>query len=95
MTNMTTGKYDGAGAIERAFQDFQEGKLENNRTGVMIHWVVKEVDRGDPILTQEVECVEGDTVDALASRIHVVEHDLIVRATAQVVRDILESKQRS
>jgi phosphoribosylglycinamide formyltransferase len=29
-------KYNGVGAIERAFDDFQAGKLENNTTGVMV-----------------------------------------------------------
>lgn len=30
------GKYDGANAIERAFKDFQEGKLEDGKTGIMM-----------------------------------------------------------
>ena len=37
------GQYDGAGAIKRAHDDFLAGKIKN--TGIMIHYVVEEVDR--------------------------------------------------
>lgn len=30
------GRYDGANAIERAFKDFQDGKLEGGKTGIMM-----------------------------------------------------------
>lgn len=33
------GKYDGIDAIKRAFDDYHKGKLEGNRTGIMIHYV--------------------------------------------------------
>lgn len=88
------GKYDGAGAIERAFHDFQAGKLENNRTGIMIHYVIAEVDRGAPILTKEIECREGESLEDLEQRIHSHEHELIVAATAKVVDEILAEKSK-
>lgn len=86
------GKYDGAGAIERAYQDFHDGKLENNKTGIMIHYVIAEVDRGAPIITREIECREGETLEDLEQRIHSHEHDLIVEATAKVVGEIVTGK---
>lgn len=89
---MYLGKYNGAGAIERAYQDFQEGKLENNRTGIMIHYVIAEVDRGAPILTREIECRKGEALQDLEQRIHSHEHDLIVEATAKVVGEIVAAK---
>ena len=79
------GAYDGTNAIERAFRDFQEGKLENNRTGLMIHYVIEEVDRGEPILVQEIECKNGEDLHQLKERFHAQEHELIVNATAKVV----------
>ena len=79
------GAYDGVNAIERAFRDFQEGKLENNRTGLMIHYVIEEVDRGEPILIQEIECKNGEDLHQLRERFHAQEHELIVNATAKVV----------
>lgn len=72
------GEYDGAskfrsylsarslkrlGAIERAYEDFQKGKIKN--TGVMIHYVIQEVDRGEPIVTQEVEIKSEDNLEDL------------------------------
>ncbi|KAF3762307.1 phosphoribosylglycinamide formyltransferase activity protein [Cryphonectria parasitica EP155] len=86
------GRYDGAGAIERAYQDFQAGTLENNKTGIMIHYVIAEVDRGEPIMTREIECREGETLQDLEQRIHSREHELIVAATAKVVGGILAER---
>ncbi|KAL8388412.1 hypothetical protein RB595_009263 [Gaeumannomyces hyphopodioides] len=87
------GKYDGAGAIERAFEDFQQGKLEGGKTGIMIHYVIAEVDRGEPIMVREIECREGEELAQLEERIHAAEHELIVSATAQVVGEIAASKK--
>ncbi|KAL2268961.1 hypothetical protein VTJ83DRAFT_3807 [Remersonia thermophila] len=86
------GKYDGAGAIERAFNDFKAGKLENNRTGIMVHYVIAQVDRGEPILVREIECREGEDLHQLEERIHSHEHELIVEATAKVVKEIAAAK---
>ncbi|TAQ84870.1 hypothetical protein B7494_g6803 [Chlorociboria aeruginascens] len=77
------GKHDGAGAIERAFNDFKAGKLD--RTGVMVHYVVLKVDQGDPIMVREIEYQEREELAQLEERIHEHEHELIVEATAKVV----------
>lgn len=89
-----TGKYDGAGAIERAYQDFQAGQLENNRTGIMIHYVIAQVDRGEPIMTKEIDCIKGESLEDLEQRIHSHEHELLVAATAEVVGEILAEKTK-
>ena len=86
------GQFDGAGAIERAYQAFQAGKLENNRTGIMIHYVIADVDRGQPIMTREIDCREGEKLEELEQRIHSHEHELIVEATAKVVGELLAKK---
>jgi phosphoribosylglycinamide formyltransferase len=70
------GAFDGAHAIDRAYAAFKEGKIKN--TGVMVHRVIPEVDRGQVILVREVEILESDTLEALEERIHSVEHGLIV-----------------
>ncbi|QSZ28531.1 hypothetical protein DSL72_003029 [Monilinia vaccinii-corymbosi] len=82
------GKYDGANAIKRAYDDFQQGKLEQNRTGIMVHYVISEVDRGTPILVREVECKSSETLDELEGRMHVVEHQLIVEGTAMAIQEL-------
>ncbi|KAI1113602.1 formyl transferase [Nemania sp. NC0429] len=86
------GMYDGAGAIKRAYEDFKAGKLENGTTGIMIHYVVEEVDRGAPVLTQEIKIQEGESLEDLEQRIHGYEHELIVKATALLAQNIASAK---
>ncbi|KAG8767845.1 hypothetical protein FRC12_006003 [Ceratobasidium sp. 428] len=77
------GAFDGANALQRAFDAFQRGEIAH--TGVMVHRVVKEVDRGEPILTRVVEIKKEDTLADLETRVHEVEHDLLVEATIKVL----------
>jgi phosphoribosylglycinamide formyltransferase len=35
------GQYDGINAIQRAYDDYHKGKLEGDKTGLMIHYVVR------------------------------------------------------
>ncbi|KAF3937585.1 hypothetical protein ABW19_dt0200110 [Dactylella cylindrospora] len=70
------GAFDGAGAIGRAWQAFQDGEIEE--TGVMIHYVIKEVDRGEPIVVKKVPIKKGESEDELTARIHDIEHVAIV-----------------
>lgn len=51
------------GAIERAYEDFQKGKIA--RTGVMVHYLTRDVDQGTPIITQEVVMKAGDKLEDL------------------------------
>lgn len=75
------GQFDGAHAIERAFEAFKKGEIKN--TGIMVHKVIADVDRGDVILQREVPIYENDTLEDLEKRIHSFEHQLIVEG-AQV-----------
>ncbi len=84
-----TGAYDGAGAIERAFHDLQAGKITH--TGIMVHYVVLTVDRGEPIMVQEIEW-QGEDLAGLEEKIHSHEHELIVKATKKVVEGILAER---
>ncbi|KAI4208765.1 MAG: hypothetical protein LQ349_009652, partial [Xanthoria aureola] len=70
--------YDGANAIPRAYADFQAGRI--TRTGIMVHYVVDEVDRGEPIVVREVEMREGDLLGDLEERVHEVERGGLVEA---------------
>ncbi len=71
------GMFAGIDAIKRAFNAFQEGKI--NHTGVMVHLVPDEgVDCG-PVLAQEVVPINAeDTLEALAKRVHGVEHRMLI-----------------
>lgn len=77
------GAHDGKGAIEGAWEAMQEGK--EKETGVMIHYVIAQVDRGEPILVQKVEMKEGESLEGLTERIHQWEHPSIVEGTRRVL----------
>jgi len=84
------GQFNGAHAIDRAYAAFQEGKIEH--TGIMIHYVISEVDMGQPILTRNVEIKKTDTLDELEERIHSNEWELIVQGTRQVAETLHSSR---
>ena len=77
------GAFDGIHSIERALQAYHEGKIRN--TGVMIHRVIPEVDRGEVVLVEEVEILPEDTLESLEERMHSVEHKLIVRGVRKLI----------
>lgn len=79
------GQFDGIEAIKRAHDAFQKGTLKDGKTGVTVHEVVAEVDRGTPIVVQEIECRQGESLEGLEKRIHEVEHKIIVEATRRVL----------
>ncbi|CAO3635915.1 unnamed protein product [Cunninghamella blakesleeana] len=83
------GQFDGAHAIDRAFEAFQKGEISH--TGIMVHKVIADVDRGQVILEQPVPILPEDTLESLEDRIHKAEHELIVKG-AQVFLDELTKK---
>jgi phosphoribosylglycinamide formyltransferase 1 len=73
------GELPGTHAIERAWHQALAG--ERTRTGAMVHFVPDEgVDDGPVIATAEVAIHPDDTLEALESRVHAVEHRLLVDA---------------
>ena len=75
------GQFAGTHAIQRAFDAFQRGEIDH--TGVMVHWVVPEVDAGPVIASSTVPILPGDTLEDLEARMHAAEHRLLVDAIAQ------------
>jgi phosphoribosylglycinamide formyltransferase 1 len=71
------GMFPGTHAIERALEAYRAGQIEY--TGVMVHLVPDEgVDNG-PVLNQRVvPILPGDTLEDLETRVHQVEHTLLV-----------------
>ena len=80
------GEFDGASAIERAFDAFHKGEIK--RSGVMVHRVVKDVDAGEPLIVREVPFKEDDTLEAFEARLHAVEHQIIVEGAAKVLQEV-------
>ncbi|KAJ7229175.1 formyl transferase [Mycena pura] len=84
------GAFDGTNAIERAYEAFQRGEIAHS--GVMVHRVVKDVDRGEPLVVREVPIMKGESLEDFATRMHKVEWEIIVQATKQVLDEVHSNK---
>lgn len=76
-------QFAGTHAIERAYDAFQRGEIDH--TGVMVHYVVPEVDAGPVVASGVVPIFPADSLDDLEARVHGVEHRLLVDAIALVL----------
>ena len=78
------GAFPGAHAIDDAWAAYERGEIET--TGVMVHLVPDEgVDDGPVLATREIPILADDDRDALETRIHAVEHELLVAAVGEFV----------
>jgi len=59
----------------------------------MIHYVISEVDRGEPIILREIECRTPETLDELKERVHSQEHELILEGTHMAISRLWEERQ--
>ncbi len=73
------GDFPGTHAIERAYQAYFRGEID--RTGCMVHYVEPEVDAGPVIARAVVHLDLRDTLEDYETRVHTVEHQLLVQAT--------------
>ncbi|CAG8434583.1 15074_t:CDS:2 [Funneliformis mosseae] len=79
-------QFDGTNSIERAYEAFKKGDI--TKTGVMVHKVIPDVDKGEPLLIEEVPILETDSLDDLETRIHNVEHRLIVQGAKKILDEL-------
>ncbi len=78
------GMFAGTNAIERAYQAYQAGHVAH--TGVMVHFVPDEGMDNGPIIAQEIVPIyPGDALADLETRVHHLEHSLLVRAIKSVL----------
>jgi formyltetrahydrofolate-dependent phosphoribosylglycinamide formyltransferase len=70
------GQFPGAHAIEDAYAAFKSGEIKES--GCMIHVVTPELDAGPVIATRVVPFGKDDTLESFSTRLHVVEHELII-----------------
>nr|GAT57282.1 phosphoribosylglycinamide formyltransferase [Mycena chlorophos] len=80
------GAFDGTNAIERAYDAFQRGEIEHS--GAMVHRVVKDVDRGEPLVVRNVPIEKGESLEDFATRLHATEWQIIVEATRLVLSQL-------
>lgn len=83
------GAFDGIQAIERAWEAGQKGLIKTS--GVMIHKVIVDVDRGAPIVVKEVPINKEEKLEDFENRIHEVEHSAIVEGTNRALLSIVSS----
>lgn len=74
------GAFPGKDAIARAHAAMAAGSCD--RTGVMVHHVVAEVDAGAPVVQREIVGVAGESLAQLTERVHAVEHEALIAAVA-------------
>jgi phosphoribosylglycinamide formyltransferase-1 len=78
------GAFPGIHAIERALHAFQAGLI--SETGVMVHLVPDEgVDSGPLLACRVVPILPTDTLETLETRMHAVEHELLVNTLTKLV----------
>lgn len=70
------GAFPGIHAIERAWQAGQDGTAEYG--GLMIHYVIAEVDEGEPIVVKKLKLDKNETCEQYEARVHAAEHEAIV-----------------
>lgn len=81
-------------AIQRAHAAWLEGRID--KTGVMIHHVISEVDMGKPILVREIPFVKGADEDlgAFEDKVHEVEWGAVIEGL-QIAIDELKRTESS
>ena len=78
------GTFDGAtNAIVLAYEAFQRGEI--TKSGINVHRVIKEVDRGESVIVKEVEMENEESLESFEQRMHRIEWEVIVQATAKVL----------
>lgn len=70
-----------------------EGKID--KTGVMIHDVISEVDMGKPILVREIPFQKGQDEDlaAFETRVHETEWGTVLEGVDMVLKELAAQKQ--
>jgi phosphoribosylglycinamide formyltransferase len=79
------GAFDGANAIERTYEAFQRGEVAFG--GAMVHRVIKEVDRGEPLVVRQVEIRPSEPVESFEERLHRTEWEIIVEGTRKALEE--------
>ncbi|ODQ81905.1 hypothetical protein BABINDRAFT_160135 [Babjeviella inositovora NRRL Y-12698] len=80
------GAFDGTHAIDRAWQAGQDGLITEG--GVMIHKVIVEVDRGEPLLVKKLDLRKDETLEQYEERVHSTEHVAIVEGTKLALDEV-------
>ncbi|KAL9020240.1 MAG: hypothetical protein Q9185_002523 [Variospora sp. 1 TL-2023] len=78
--------FNGVDAINRAYQAFQQGLI--TKTGVMVHYVISEVDAGKPLVIRELDLAKDETCAQLEDRMHNLEWRAIVEGVQLAITNM-------
>jgi phosphoribosylglycinamide formyltransferase-1 len=77
--------FPGTHAIERAYEAYQHSEI--NHTGIMVHLVPDEgMDNGPVLATELVPIHPTDTLESLETRVHKIEHTLLISALKMLLQ---------
>lgn len=79
------GAFEGTHAIDRAWKAAQDGEI--TKGGVMVHYVIQEVDQGEPLIVKEIEIPKGITLEEYEDKVHSVEHKAIVEGAVKALKE--------
>ncbi|KAI4196025.1 MAG: hypothetical protein LQ346_003322 [Caloplaca aetnensis] len=82
--------FSGKDAIARAYKEFKDGHI--SKTGVMVHYVIAEVDAGEPIVIKELIIDKDETCAQLEERMHRLEWLAIVEGTLLAIKTLRPPK---
>ena len=70
-----------------------EGQID--KTGVMMHDVISEVDMGTPILVREIPFQKGqdENIETFETRVHEIEWGVVIEGVDKVVKELASQKQ--
>lgn len=77
------GQFPGTNAIQKAFISYQNKDIEH--TGVMIHYVIEEVDAGEVIDQMNVKIDPNDTLETLTKRVQYHEKIVLINALKKIL----------
>ena len=83
------GQFAGSHAIRDAYKAFKEGKIKE--TGIMVHRVIEEVDKGETIDTKRVPIFDDDTESDLKKRVQYFEKFLLISSIQKVLKEMSKS----
>ncbi|KAK3661811.1 Bifunctional purine biosynthetic protein ADE5,7 [Elasticomyces elasticus] len=85
------GELVGAKCIDDAWDEFKAGK--RTETGIMIHYVIEEVDMGAPIVSTNIDITGCESLKDLETRIHASEHPLIVKGAKTAIEKLRNERK--
>ena len=87
------GQFVGMHAIKQAYESYERGEI--NSTGVMTHYVIPEVDKGDYIQALRVPILDGDSYKDLETRVKTYEKEVLVSTLKMLTQDSISDTETS